>query len=137
MTMQENSLSEQRLLLTITCLLGIFVLVLVSCGQRESTIAESFQAYPIATPTPTPTLSPLDQTQQAIDERIERELATAAALPSPVVYPTPEPDLPTRTIETGLSIICEGPSFRSLIETNCWSDFIGEELAFVSVGADF
>ncbi|NOK86379.1 MAG: hypothetical protein GFH27_549423n53, partial [Chloroflexi bacterium AL-W] len=123
--------------LTRLTFVSLIAVSMVSCGQRGPTAAESFQAYPIATPTPTATIHPLDATKQADDERIERELATAAALPSPVVYPTPEPDLPTRTIETGLSIICERPSFQTMIGTNCWSDFIGEELAFVFVGADF
>lgn len=115
---------------------SLIVVGVVSCGQREPTASESFQAYPIATPTPTPTLSPLDQTQQAIDERIERELATAAVLPTPVVYPTLRPDPSPQPIVTEISIDCDSLYDRLIQETNCWRTGENNLFMFVVVGAD-
>ncbi|NOK64311.1 MAG: hypothetical protein GFH27_549423n52 [Chloroflexi bacterium AL-W] len=134
--MQENTPSELRLPVMITCLLGIFVLVLVSCGQREPTIAESFQAYPIATPTPTATIHPLDATKQADDERIERELATAEALPTPITRP-PTPTVPTPLpLETGLLSECETAYDGLVIPSNCWLDIFNNEYVVLFAGKD-
>ncbi len=122
--------------LTRLTFVSLIAVSMVSCGQRGPTAAESFQAYPIATPTPTATIHPLDATKQADDERIERELATAAALPSPVVYPTLRPDPSPQPIVTEISTDCESLYRRLIQETNCWRTGENNLFMFVVVGAD-
>ncbi len=122
--------------LTRLTFVSLIAVSMVSCGQRGPTAAESFQAYPIATPTPTATIHPLDATKQADDERIERELATAAALPSPVVYPTLRPAPSPQPIVTEISTDCDSLYDGLIRETNCWRTGENNLFMFVVVGAD-
>jgi len=108
-------------------------LLLGGCGQPDSATPAS-QAYPIDV---TPTLSSLDQTQQAIDERMAQELQTAAARPTPeTLLPLPT-DLPPEPLLTGIITDCETIYFRrTLIYKNCWQDTIDETFLFVVAGYD-
>ncbi|NOK93349.1 MAG: hypothetical protein GFH26_640309n53, partial [Chloroflexi bacterium AL-N15] len=120
--------------LTRLTFVSLIAVSMVSCGQRGPTTAESFQAYPIATATPT--LSPLDQTQQAIDERIEQEMATAAALPTLAVLEPLPTDLPLEPLQTGLDTDCETIYSRLIITTNCWLDIVNDEYVFFVAGSE-
>jgi hypothetical protein len=111
---------------------------IVGCGRpdREPAVAPAApiaQAYPIATPT----LSPLDKTQQAIDERMMQELQTAAARPTPATLPPLPTDLPTLTPLTGILTDCETSYFRNIIVySNCWQNTLNGSFLFVVAGYD-
>lgn len=57
-------------------------ILLTGCGRPDVPISAAAQQVQ-ATEQPTPTLSPLDATQQADDARIEAERATALSGPTP------------------------------------------------------
>ncbi len=106
--------------------------ILSGCSSPDSA-APASQAYPIETPT----LSSLDQTQQAIDERMAQELQTAAARPTPETLPPLPTDLPTIPHPTGILTDCERIYFRrTLIYKNCWQNQIDNDYFYFVAGYD-
>ncbi len=113
--------------------LALLSVLLGSCGQPDSATPAN-QAYPIDG---TPTLSSLDQTQQAIDERMAQELQTAAARPTSVTLRALPTDQPTSVPPTGFREHCDTLTFTNRIsETNCWADLEGNKYFFFVAGAD-
>lgn len=116
---------------------GLFIIISSGCGRVE-TGTFTQQAYPISTPTFTPSPSPLEATKAAQDARIESELATAEAQPRPA-YPPPlatDTPGPLPTIESGVLISCDTLYDMLIDETNCWREVTDNTLTFVIVGSE-
>jgi hypothetical protein len=117
----------------------IICLILAGCGRPDLAGSEG-QSVPLnnptAPPTYTPTLSALDATKQADDQRWEQELATAEAHPTPITREPIPTDLPSEPLITGISNDCDTVYDQRIAETNCWLETVNGEYVFVVAGAE-